>query len=110
MMTTKSVTLRVGSEDLQIMEDYLAEHTDQSASDFIRAAIRSYDNGSEGGIFVRLNEVLLNTLSGMKEDGTIFSEEEFVRGLILEAVLTKDEVRDSAGRAFKSAQLAARMK
>ena len=36
------ITLRVGSDDIQLMEDYMAEAGIGNRSDFIRDAIRGY--------------------------------------------------------------------
>ncbi len=99
----------MGDEEAQVMSDYLMEHTNENASDFIRNAVRAFSR-SEDGIFVRLSEVHLNTLAGMKEDGTIFSEEEFARKCILDAIVPTNAIGDSAERAFKRAQMSAQLK
>ncbi len=108
-MAGKSVTLRMGNEELEIIESYLLEHPGQNVSDFIRNAILA-QGSVENGIFVRLNEVQMNTLAGMKEIGTIFSEEEFARKCIMDAIISNEDIQESASRSFKNAQLAKQMR
>ena len=110
------ITIRVSNEDIQMMEDFMADHEIENRSDFIRDAIRGYIANSRSGgkiesdsIVVRLNPVVLQTLENMKADGTIFDEESFIRELVNAEVIPKEAVEDSKARAFRAAQQSSRM-
>jgi len=112
------ITIRMNSEEIQKMEDFMSDHDIGNRSDFIRDAICGYIEsktqvsgaGLEGGIFVRLNEVQMETLKGMVCDGTCYSEEEFIRTCVLKEIVPEEILRDSVLRSVKAAQLASRMK
>ena len=117
MAEDAKVTLRMGPEELQMMDDYVAEHPEiGSRSNFIRAAIRAYAGSGEatveeeGGIFVRFSEVQLGALRLMKEEGICLNEEEFVRNCVLRQIIPEETAKESAANAFKTAQLASKMK
>jgi metal-responsive CopG/Arc/MetJ family transcriptional regulator len=112
------ITIRIRPDDIQRMEDFMAEHDIGNRSDFIRDAISGYIEQkskkpleeSDGGIFVRLSEVQLGTLENMRDDGAIYDVESYVRNLIVSDIIPKECIEDSKVRAFKAAQQAARMK
>ena len=114
------ISIRMGIEDVQMMEDFMAEKGIDSRSRFIRDAVAGYIDaqkskpGSAGmngsGIFVRFREVQMEALRLMVEDGTAFDEEEFIRKCVLEKLVSPETEADSADRAFKAAQLASKMK
>ena len=120
MSEDAKVTLRMGPEELQLMDDYVAEHPEVGTrSNFIRAAVRAFVVGDapdidgrteESGIFVRFSEVQLNALSLLKEEGICFSEEEFVRTCVLKKLVTEETEKESAVNAFRTAQLTSKMK
>ena len=116
-----TISIRISTEDVQRMEDFMAERRIDSRSHFIRDAIAGYISsqkqqrpggsaGTESGIFVRFREVQMEALKLMVEDGTAFDEEEFIRKCVLEKFVTKESEADSADRSFKAAQLASKMK
>jgi len=114
-----AISIRMGTEDVQMMEDFMSENGIDSRSRFIRDAIAGYINlqrkgsGSAGirnGIFVPFNEVQLETLRLMVEDGIAFSEEEYIRSCVREKIVSKESETDSIERAFKNAQLTSKMK
>lgn len=114
-----TISIRMGAEDIQQMEDFMAEREIDSRSHFIRDAIAGYIRSqrlssggarSEGGIFVRFREVQMETLRLMVEDGTAFDEEEYIRRCVLEKIVSRETEADSAERAFKAAQMASKMK
>jgi len=113
------ISIRMGIEDVQMMEDFMAEKGIDSRSRFIRDAIAGYISsqkpisgvaGTESGIFVRFREVQMEALRLMVEDGTAFDEEEFIRKCVLAKLVSPETEADSADRAFKAAQLASKMK
>lgn len=113
------VTIRMGADEIQKVEDFMADFDIGNRSDFIRDAISGYialkrgyvpDAGSESGLFVRFSEVQLATLGMLKEDGICLSEEEFVRKCVLDRLITEESEKDSVQRSLKAAQMAHRMK
>ncbi|HKM13825.1 MAG TPA: ribbon-helix-helix domain-containing protein [Candidatus Methanomethylophilaceae archaeon] len=120
MVEDTKVTLRMGPEELQLVDDFVAENPNVgSRSNLIRAAIRAYVVGDapdidgrkeENGIFVRFSEVQLNALSLLKDDGICLNEEEFVRTCVLKELVTDEARKESATNAFKTAQFTSKMK
>jgi metal-responsive CopG/Arc/MetJ family transcriptional regulator len=115
-----TISIRIDTEVNQLMEDYMAEKKIDSRSRFIRDAISGYIDlqrraelgGSElgVGIFVRLREAHIEALRLMVEDGTAFSEEEYVRNCLMEKLVSPEAQAESAKNAFKAAQLTSKMK
>ena len=76
------VTLRMGPEVIQMMEDFMDEHDIGNRSDFIRDAIKGYidsqRNGgtvaSGSGIFVRFSDLQMDALQGLVQRGGDFRE------------------------------------
>ncbi|HKM09945.1 MAG TPA: ribbon-helix-helix domain-containing protein [Candidatus Methanomethylophilaceae archaeon] len=120
MAEDAKVTIRMGPEELQIMDDFVADNPNLgSRSNFIRAAIRAYVSGDapetnigqeEGGIFVRFSEVQLNALSMIKAEGMCFDEEEFIRTCVLNEIVTEEVRNKTMTNAFSTAQLTSKMK
>ncbi len=115
------ITLRVGSDDIQLMESFMAENGIGNRSDFIRDAIRGYITykktespapmkAEKGGIFVRCSDVQLETLSNLAKLGICLSEEEFVRKCVLDVIVPKDAGVKAISDAFASAQMLAALK
>ncbi len=114
------ITIRMGPEEIQNMEDFMADHGIGNRSDFIREAIVSYiimkkvgatGTGTEGGIFVRLSDVQLGILRGIEMDGTCsISAEEFARKCILDVIVPASIQEDVIARAVKAAQMASQLK
>lgn len=114
------ITIRMGAEDVQRMEDFMADSGIGNRSDFVREAIVHYiaskeagadGTGSDEGIFVRLSDMQLGILRGIEKDGTCsISVEEFARRCILDVIVPK-EVRDEVIlRAVKAAQMVSQFK
>lgn len=112
------VTIRMGPEEIQMMEDFMADHDIGNRSDFIRDAIKGYisavkagqPQNAEGGIFVRLNDVQLDTLEGLVQTGIAVSEEEFIRKCVLDKIIPKTIEDDAIENAFRAAQMKAALK
>ncbi|MCL1978774.1 MAG: ribbon-helix-helix domain-containing protein [Methanomassiliicoccaceae archaeon] len=111
-------SIRMGNEDIQIMEDFMAERGLDNRSRFIRDAVAGYISsqravsGGAGisGFFVRFKEVQMEALRLMVEDGTAYDEEEYIRKCVMEKLVSPETEADSADRAFKTAQMASKMK
>ena len=112
------VTLRMGPEVLQMMEDFIEEHDVENRSIFIRDAIKgyieSYDKmpgeAPEGGIFVRLSDIHLDALNQLVQRGVCLSEEEFVRKCVLDRIVPKTIEEEAIADSFKTAQRNAALK
>lgn len=104
------VTIRISPEDLNLLEDYMAEHGIENRSDCIREAIKSLvekdkvEDCSQTGLFVHLSEIQKATLKGLVDLGIAVSEEEFVRRVLLEKIIPANEVESAISNAFRLAQ------
>ncbi|MCL1811687.1 MAG: ribbon-helix-helix domain-containing protein [Methanomassiliicoccaceae archaeon] len=113
-----TISIRMGTEDIQSMEDFMAERGIDSRSRFVRDAIAGYissqrdgpGGAGSSGLFIRFKEVQMEALRLMVEDGTAFDEEEYVRKCVLEKLVSPENEADSAERAFKAAQMSSKMK
>jgi hypothetical protein len=105
MMEDERVTLRMGTSEVQAMDDYLLEYPELGTrSQFIRTALRAYmkrdgtstpaSNATESGIFVRFNPVQLSMLHLWKQRGNCFDEEEFIRNSAMNIILPKPKAED----------------
>ena len=113
------VTLRMGPEEIQMMEDFMAEHEIGNRSDFIRDAIRGYidaqKNGgalatSESGIFVRFSDLHLNAIQGCVKLGMAYDEEEFVRKTVIKEIMPEDIQKEVIANSFRNALMNADLK
>lgn len=114
------ITIRMGPEEIQNMEDFMADHGVGNRSDFIREAIVSHiaskkagmtGTGTGGGMFVHLSDVQLGILRGIEMDGTCsISAEEFARKCILDVIVPASIQEDVIARAVKAAQMASQLK
>ncbi len=112
------VTLRMGPEEIQMMEDFMDEHDIGNRSDFIRDAIRGYiasqnapgHVAQEGGIFVRFSDLHMDALAGLVQRGICLDEEEFVRRCVLEKIVSKTVEEEAFNDSFRTAQRNAALK
>lgn len=113
------VTLRMGPEEIQMMEDFMDENDIGNRSDFIRDAIRGYiasqrkgvpTCASESGIFVRFSELQMDALSGIVQRGISLNEEEFVRKCVIDKIIPATVEEEAMADAFRTAQRNAALK
>ena len=112
------ITIRMGPEEIQMMEDFMGDHDIGNRSDFIRDAIKGYIASmkagqpmtAEGGIFVRLSDVQLETLNGLVQTGLAVSEEEYIRKCLLDKIVPKSVEDEAIENAFRAAQMKAAYK
>ena len=112
------ITIRMGSEEIQMMEDFMSDHDIGNRSDFIRDAIKGYiasvkagqPQNAEGGIFVRLNDVQMDTLDALVQTGIAVSGEEYIRKCVLDKIIPKSIEDDAIENAFRAAQMKAALK
>ncbi len=109
------ITIRMGPEEIQMMEDFMADHDIGNRSDFIRDAIKGYIASiragqpqiEEGGIFVRLSDIQMDALDGLVRTGITVSGEEFIRKCLIEKIVPKNVEDESIENAFRAAQMKA---
>lgn len=113
------VTLRMGPDVIQMMEDFMDERDIGNRSDFIRDAIKGYiasqrsgcaPGASESGIFVRFSDLQLDALRGIVQRGICLDEEEFVRGCVLEKIVPAAAEEEAIADSFRTAQRNAALK
>ena len=112
------ITIRMGLEEIQMMEDFMSDHEIENRSDFVRDAVRAYIDlvrsgrpvQQESGIFVRFSELQLSALSGLVSLGVSLDEEEFVRKCVLDKILPKAVEEEAYENAFRAAQRNAALK
>ena len=113
------ITLRMGTEELQALEDFMGERDLENKSVFIREAIKrymeTYDSpagqvSSESGIFVRFSELHMDALSQIVQRGISLNEEEFVRKCVLDRIVPKTIEEDALSESFRTAQRNAALK
>lgn len=113
------VTLRMGPEEIQMMEDFMDEHDIGNRSDFIRDAIRGYiasqrsggaPNASGSGIFVRFSDLQMDALQGIVQRGICLDEEEFVRKCVLDKIVPAAVEEEAYADSFRTAQRNAALK
>lgn len=106
------VTIRMGPEEIQAMEDFMADHDIGNRSDFIRDAISGYIASkkagvsvtADSGIFVRFSDLQLNALENLVQSGVCFDEEEFIRRCVLEKIVPRTVEEEAFDNAFRAAQ------
>jgi len=94
-MDDERITLRMGTNDVQSMDNYLEEHPELGTrSQFIRTALREYmkrdahDTPSDkktdkgDGIFVRFSRTELDAMRNIVGEGYFITEEEFIRDCV----------------------------
>ena len=116
------ITLRMGTEELQALEDFMGERDLENKSNksvFIREAIKrymeTYDSPagqmpSEGGIFVRLSDIHLDALNQLVQRGMCLNEEEFIRRCVLDKIVPKTVEEEAIEDSFRTAQRNAALK
>ena len=94
------ITLRMGTEELQALEDFMGERDLEN---------KSYDSPagqmpSEGGIFVRLSDIHLDALNQLVQRGMCLNEEEFIRRCVLDKIVPKTVEEEAIEDSFRTAQ------
>lgn len=106
------ITIRVSPEELEMIEEYMADHGIENRSTFIREAVKGYiefqtvesGDGSQNGLYVHLNDVHMATLRHLVDLGVSVDEEDFVRQTLLERIVPKSAVDEAIENAFRLAQ------
>jgi len=106
------VTIRMSPEEIQLMEDFMDLNQVGNRSDFIRDAISKYITqkkapavvDSENGVFVHLTGMQLKIMDLMKEDGTIYDNESYIRSLLLNDLIPAESKESSKLCAVRAVQ------
>ena len=105
------ITLRMGTEELQALEDFMGERDLENKSRYME----TYDSPagqmpSEGGIFVRLSDIHLDALNQLVQRGMCLNEEEFIRRCVLDKIVPKTVEEEAIEDSFRTAQRNAALK
>lgn len=110
------ITIRVSNDDIQLMEDFMAEHGIENRSDFIRDAIRGFiassrapEDSENNCIVVPLNPVVIQALENLKTEGVIHDEASYIREIVNADIIPKEAIEESKARAFRAAQQSSRI-
>ena len=111
------ITLRMGTEELQALEDFMGERDleNKSIREAIKRYMETYDSPagqmpSEGGIFVRLSDIHLDALNQLVQRGMCLNEEEFIRRCVLDKIVPKTVEEEAIEDSFRTAQRNAALK
>ena len=96
------ITLRMGTEELQALEDFMGERDLENKS--------AGQVPSEGGIFVRLSDLHMDALNQLVQRGICLNEEEFIRRCVLEKIVPKTIEEEALSDSFRTAQRNAALK
>ena len=111
MTDEKIVSLRMGTEELQRMDDFLEGHPELGGrSLFIRTAIRQYidrdadvPTSNKNTVTVRLARTELETLQSMVDDGTYIDCADAIRELIRSKIVDDVKVTEVAQNKYSDA-------
>ena len=108
----KIISLRMGTEELQTMDDYLQQHPEMGGrSLFIRSAIRAYARGKDfyedlthkNEVAVRLANAEIDTIDSMVEDGIYIDRSDAIRSMIREKIVSTQLTTELAQSKFTAA-------
>ena len=107
----KIISLRMGTEELQTMDDYLQQHPEMGGrSLFIRSAIRAYvDRDADvaqthkNEVAVRLANAEIDTIDSMVEDGSYIDRSDAIRSMIREKIVSTQLTTELAQSKFTAA-------
>ena len=104
------ITLRMGTEELQALEDFMGERDLENKSVFIREAIKRYMETYDSPAGQRFSELHMDALSQIVQRGISLNEEEFVRKCVLDRIVPKTIEEDALSESFRTAQRNAALK
>ena len=108
----KIVSLRMGTEELQMMDDFLEGHPELGGrSLFIRTAIRQYiDRDADVPVTSRKNEVAvrlsaaeLETIDSMVDDGTYIDRADAIRSMMRNVMVNEVKVSELIKSKYEAA-------
>ena len=108
----KIVSLRMGTEELQMMDDFLEGHPEIGGrSLFIRNAIRQYINrdadvpvtSNKNEVSVRLSAAELETIDSMVDDGAYIDRSDAIRSMMRSIMVNQDKVSELVQSKYEAA-------
>ena len=111
MTDEKIVSLRMGTEELQKMDDFLEGHPELGGrSLFIRTAIRQYIDrdadvqaSSKNTVEVRRSRAELETIQSMVDDGTYIDGADAIRNMVRSKMVNEIKVTEVAQNRYSDA-------
>ena len=107
-MDGERITLRMETEDVHYMDEYLQEHPEVSnRSQLIRIALRNYMErdapaGQNDTLSIKVGDRFMKTLTKLCNGGFAETEEEVAMRIIERFLMPKEVFEDAAKEAFKS--------
>ena len=112
MTDEKIVSLRMGTEELQKMDDFLEGHPELGGrSLFIRTAIRQYIDrdadvpvtSNKNTVEVRLSAAELETIDSMIDDGTYIDRADAIRNMMRSIMVNEAKIGELAKSKYEAA-------
>ena len=108
----KIVSLRMGEEEIQMMDDFLKGHPELGGrSLFIRTAIRQYIDrdadvqrtSNKNEVAVRLSAAELETIDSMVDDGTYIDRADAIRNMMRSIMVNEAKIGELAKSKYEAA-------
>jgi len=111
MTDEKIVSLRMGTEEVQKMDDFLEGHPELGGrSLFIRTAIRQYidrdadvQTSNKNEVTVRLSAAELETIDSMVDDGTYIDRADAIRNLMRSMMVNDAKIAELVQSKYEAA-------
>lgn len=109
-MEDERITLRMGSDDVQMMDAYIEDHPELGPrSRFIRTAVSAYINRDADvrapsggtGVFVGLTETQMGALAALRKTGRSYGDAEYIRGVLQRHFETEENYLNAARDAYQ---------
>ena len=105
------VSLRMGTEDVQFMDDFLKGHPELGGrSLFIRTAIRQYidrdadvQTSNKNEVTVRLSAAELETIDSMVDDGTYIDRADAIRHMMRSMMVNDAKITELVQSKYEAA-------
>ena len=112
MTDDKIVSIRMGTEEIQAMDDFLGGHPELGGrSLFIRTAVRQYierdadvpKTGSKNTVEVRLSAAELETIDSMVDDGTYIDRSDAIRNIMRSMMVDNVKITELVQSKYEAA-------
>ena len=111
MADDKIISLRMGTEDIQTMDDFLEGHPELGGrSLFIRTAVRQYIDrdadvrtSKKNEVTVRLAAAELETIDSMVDDGTYIDRADAIRSMVQKIMVNDVQITELIKSKYQAA-------
>ena len=111
MTDDKIVSIRMGTEEIQAMDDFLGGHPELGGrSLFIRTAVRQYidrdadvQTSNKNEVAVRLSAAELETIDSMVDDGTYIDRADAIRSMMRNVMVNEVKVSELIKSKYEAA-------